>query len=210
MSYPLFRNFPLRSNHALQYSFSSVRFQTVICFILSKYIGINTADCNGADGSGVDYFSLVDETVAFPISSTSQTVDIYIKNDTGNVDFMDETFCVNFDTTCRRGEVSDTLGSVTVTILNDDSMYVFYLRLNTSISLRKSLSVSLSFYKTLENIPRVRCESIVHTLKLFFLLQLYTIFVMELPPLPLSRMKKKYQLIFVAKEKSTHPDVLVR
>ncbi len=87
---------------------------------------MNTADCNGAQGSGVDYFSLVDESVAFPITSTSQTVDIYIKNDTtGNVDYMDETFCVNLDTTCRRGEVSDTFGSVTVTIRNDDSMYVF-------------------------------------------------------------------------------------
>ncbi len=87
-------------------------------------LGVNTADCNDADGSGVDYFSLVDETVAFPITSTSQTVDIYIKNDTGNVDFTDETFCVNLDTTCTRGEVSDTFGSVTVTIRNDDSMYV--------------------------------------------------------------------------------------
>ena len=103
----------------------------VLKFILSICIDVTTTACGGNTATGdVDYFSLTNEAITFYATDTSQTVDIYIKNDNG-LDYQNETFCVHLDNSCTRGDISAVIGSVTVTIRNDDSMY-FLLNLNTN------------------------------------------------------------------------------
>ncbi len=74
-------------------------------------------------GEDKDYMTLSETPVFFRVSETSQTVDIYINDDGGNVDALNETFCVELDKSISMRGQPTPLARIMVTIVNDDSKF---------------------------------------------------------------------------------------
>ena len=91
-----------------------------------------STDTTGRTATDDDDFTPLSGTeapVVFDVGDTSKTVDIYIKNDDGNVDAVDETFVVSLkvdpvnDINNQGQDKPDGYGDVEVTIVNDDSKF---------------------------------------------------------------------------------------
>ncbi|XP_072027667.1 uncharacterized protein [Amphiura filiformis] len=88
-------------------------------------IHVSTGNCGGSGTAtaGIDYTTLSLEPITFAVGQTSEEVEIFITPDNGNIDLVDEVFCVDLvKTTSMRGDL-ETPSTVQVTIKNDDTVY---------------------------------------------------------------------------------------